>query len=162
MKRFLPFLTALALSFVLASGAVAQDLSATINGAQEVPVVFTPATGIGCFFYDTSTNMLSFDISYSGLIGTETAAHFHGPANPGVNAGVTFALPGGQPKNGSVGPLSAQQESDLLNGLWYVNIHTNLYPGGEIRGQVLTGACEPVSTEAKTWGTLKTMFSAPL
>jgi hypothetical protein len=32
--------------------------------------------------------------------------------------------------------LTDPQESDLLNGLWYANVHTQAHGGGEIRGQV--------------------------
>ena len=51
----------------------------------------------------------------------------------------------GSPKNDCVGPLSDDQEDDLKDGLFYINIHTSKivdliqvgFPGGEIRGQVL-------------------------
>jgi hypothetical protein len=45
---------------------------------------------------------------------------------------------------GAGGFTIAQQLQQLCDGLWYVNIHTPLHPGGEIRGQIdpgtLTGA----------------------
>ncbi len=59
--------------------------------------------------------------------------HFHGPALPNQNAGV-------QVGTGVAGPpvignaiLNDSQEADLLAGLWYLNLHTNTDPGGEIR-----------------------------
>src|SRR5439155_25938857 len=33
--------------------------------------------------------------------------------------------------------VSAAQAADILNGLWYVNVHTVNNPGGEIRAQVV-------------------------
>jgi glucose/arabinose dehydrogenase len=73
---------------------------------------------------------------FSGLEGSETAAHFHGPAPQCENAGVQITVPLGSPKVGSA-TLTAQQMADLLAGLWYLNVHTDLHPGGEIRGQVM-------------------------
>ena len=152
-------ISALAMSMLMVAGvATAQDFSGPIDGFQEVPPVTTPATGFGCYSYDPNTLMLSYDISFGGLLGPETAAHFHGPAPPGLNAGVIFPLPPGSPKIGMVGPLTAIQLADLSNGLWYVNIHTTLFPGGEIRGQLLGGECDPVSVEASSWGRVKALY----
>ena len=91
--------------------------------------------GIGVYNIDTVANTLAFDIRF-GLLGSgENAAHFHGPAPPGVNAGVIFALPLGSPKTG-VWNYPELHEANILGGLIYVNIHTvNGFPGGEIRGQ---------------------------
>jgi len=38
-----------------------------------------------------------------------------------------------------VGPAYsiANQISDLEGGLWYINIHSSVFPNGEIRGQIL-------------------------
>ncbi len=41
---------------------------------------------------------------------------------------------------------SAAQVADLLAGLWYLNLHTNAFPGGEIRGQVLARSVPEPST----------------
>ncbi len=106
-----------------------------IDGLQEAPPNSSPATGIGSVTLSPD-GFLDFNIVFDGLVGAQIAAHFHGPATPGQNAGVQFTLPLGSPIIGSVGPLDAQQQSDLLDGLWYVNIHSTIFPGGEIRGQV--------------------------
>jgi len=132
----------------------AQNYTATLDGLQEVPANASPATGSAVLSLD-GAKMLHFSIAYGGLLGTETAAHFHGPANPGANAGVQIGLPAGQPKNGSVGPLTAIQEADLNAGLWYINIHTTVFGGGEIRGQVIQ---EAVPVENTTWGRIKTLL----
>jgi hypothetical protein len=131
----------------------AQNFAAVLSGDQEVPPVQTPASGMATLELDQNS-MLSFEITYQGLVGTETAAHIHGPAPQGVNAGVQFPLPAGNPKIGSVGPLSAQQEADLLAGLYYINIHTSEFPGGEIRGQIE----QAVPVEDRTWGAIKSLF----
>lgn len=107
-----------------------------IDGLQQVPPNNSPGMGIGHVTLQLD-GMLDFNIVFGGLLANEIAAHFHGPAMFGQNAGVQFGLPPGSPKIGSVGPLNAQQQSDLLAGLWYVNIHSAMFPGGEIRGQVV-------------------------
>ena len=80
--------------------------------------------------------MLTWKLSYSGLTGPATAAHFHGPAVAGSNAGVVipFASPA-SPIEGQA-TLTAAQAADLLAGKWYANVHTAANKGGEIRGQV--------------------------
>ena len=88
--------------------------------------------------YDSSTNMLSWNISFSNLSGSVLAAHFHGPAGVGNDAGVQVSISDlTSPSIGSAS-ISEGQETDLLNGLYYVNYHTAACGGGEIRGQLLT------------------------
>ena len=94
-------------------------------------------TGSASITLDTNTNLLSWNISWSGLSGQPSLMHFHGPALPNQNAGV-------QVGTGVVGPpvignavLAAGQANDLLAGLWYLNLHTTAFGGGEIRGQVV-------------------------
>ncbi|MDX2131883.1 MAG: CHRD domain-containing protein [Planctomycetota bacterium] len=110
---------------------------ADLDGGQEVPANATPGTGFGLFNINPVTNELSYYISFAGLTGPDIAAHFHGFATHGVNAGVVHNLPLGSPKVG-VWNFTEAQEQGILDGLSYVNIHTNAFPGGEIRGQVVT------------------------
>lgn len=94
-------------------------------------------TGTAMVTLDTATNLLSWDISWSGVSGTETAMHFHGPALPNQNAGVQVDVGVvGLPVVGNT-IISAAQATDLQNDLWYLNLHTTAFPGGEIRGQVV-------------------------
>jgi hypothetical protein len=86
--------------------------------------------------------MLVFTVSFSGLEANTTAAHFHGPALPDSAAGVAIGwtdFPTGVTSGTFTDTvtLNAQQQTDLLNGLWYANIHTSAHPGGEIRGQLI-------------------------
>jgi hypothetical protein len=138
-------LLALGLIAPQAGHAATIPLSAVIDCAQANAGAGTCAgggTGTGSMTgsIDTVTNQLSWNISWSGLSGTETVMHFHGPALPSQNAGVQLdfgAISGtSSPSNGSAA-ISDPQESDLLAGLWYINIHTTTFPGGEIRGQVV-------------------------
>lgn len=112
-------------------------LSTRLGGGNEVPP--TPSTGSGTVdaLFDKNTNLLRWRVSYSDLSGPALAAHFHGPALIGANAGVAVPWPGplASPMEGSV-VLSPSQADELLAGLWYANIHTARYPGGEVRGQM--------------------------
>ena len=122
-------------------GAAVIPLEATINGAQANAGAGTGSTGTGfaTMTLDDSSNLFSWDISWSGLLGNETVMHFHGAAPAGVNAGVQVnfgAISGtSSPSIGST-TITGAQATDLLAGLWYINIHTDRDPGGEIRGQV--------------------------
>ena len=87
--------------------------------------------------YDPASKRLSWKVTYSGLSGLPTAAHFHGPAEAGKNAGlaVTILNAVSNPAEGSA-TLNDAQAADLVAGKYYIDIHTATYPGGEIRGQV--------------------------
>ncbi len=158
MRTTLLVPTVVACALLFAGISAAQNFNALIDGLQEVPPVTSPGTGIGCFTLNPD-NTLSFNITFGGLLGVETAAHIHGPAPIGVNAGVIFPLPLGSPKIGVVGPLTAAQVADLAGGLHYVNIHSTLFPGGEIRGQILTGAGPPLSVDESSWGRIKATYA---
>ena len=112
------------------------------SGSQEVPPNASPAQGIIVGTYDVSTNMLTYALAFRGLTSGTTASHFHGPAPMGVSAGVLIPKPdfpvgvmSGQYYNTHT--LTEMQEGQLLAGLWYSNIHTSTYPGGELRAQIM-------------------------
>ncbi|AWL95005.1 MULTISPECIES: CHRD domain-containing protein [Bradyrhizobium] len=131
-------IAALALGAVaFAAPASAEKLKATLDGKSEVPATTSSATGTADLDYDAASKKLSWTVTYSGLSGPATAAHFHGPAEAGKNAGVALAIPNAtaSPVKGEA-TLTDAQAADLLGGKLYVNIHTAANPGGEIRGQV--------------------------
>jgi len=114
---------------------------ADLKSSSEVPPNATTGTGTVTATFDPATKMLTWNGTYSGLSGDPTAAHFHGPAEVGKNAGVaifisTKGTPFTSPFSGSA-TLTDAQASDLMAGLWYTNIHTAANPGGEVRGQVM-------------------------
>jgi hypothetical protein len=136
MKRFLSTVV-VAVAMAALANAAQYNWIFPMEGLQEVPPNASPAIGGGDVSYDSDTNFLQWSISYSGLTGSLGAGHFHGPATYGVNAGVQVPLTIGlSPIVGSTN-LTEVQEGQLLSGLWYVNLHTSTFPGGEIRGQVV-------------------------
>lgn len=138
MKRvFSVVCAALLLGGTSLANAATFDLFANIDGAQAGTT--STATGFASMTYDDTSGLFNWNISWTPLEGNITVAHFHGPAGPGVGAGVqlNFAAISGltSPSIGSA-TIDAGQGADLLAGLWYINIHSDFAPGGEIRGQV--------------------------
>lgn len=123
-----------------------------LTGAQETPA--NPSTALGTMdvSYSKETRMLTYSVTWSGLTGPVASMHIHGLAPSGYAAGVVQNIitasngiftPNATtfPATGKVsGTLLADgvvvKELDLLNGMYYMNIHTATYPGGEIRGQI--------------------------
>jgi hypothetical protein len=137
MLKTKTMLAALAVGILFAGPAFAEKMKATLDGKSENPPNTSAGKGTADIDYDAATKKLSWKVTYSGLSGPATAAHFHGPAEVGKNAGVAVAIPnaGTSPVEGSA-TLTDAQAADLMAGKYYVNIHTAANPGGEIRGQV--------------------------
>lgn len=85
--------------------------------------------------YDDVTNQLNYQVTWANLTAPTTVAHFHLGA-PGTSGGVTLGFTPVSPSIGTA-TLSEAQESSLLAGNWYANVHTQNFLGGEIRGQVI-------------------------
>src|SRR5262249_47002274 len=137
MTRFMFATLAFAVSVAFAGPSFAEKFKATLDGKTEVPPNTSAGTGTAEIDYDAATKKVSWKVTYSGLTGPATAAHFHGPAEAGKNASVAVAMPnaGSSPIEGSA-TLTDAQAADLQDGKYYVNVHTQANPGGEIRGQV--------------------------
>jgi hypothetical protein len=139
MSSLASMLTGFAIAASLATPALAETVAfkADLKGSEEVPPTTTQGTGNLTASYDTTGKKLAWKGTVQGLTGSPTAAHFHGPAEPGKNASVLVPAPG--VKMGSFegsATLTDAQATALLAGQTYFNVHTPANPGGEVRGQV--------------------------
>jgi hypothetical protein len=114
------------------------QFQASLDGAHEVPPTKSSGTGKMQGTLNRADKTLDYTVTYRDLSGPAVAAHFHGPADPGANAGIVVPLqaPLTSPIKGKA-TLTDQQMDELLANKLYVNIHTQQNPGGEIRGQVV-------------------------
>ena len=135
----LALLAASAMTFAAISGASAEmiSLGGALSGKNDIPPNDTTGSGMAEATYDTETKTLSWKVTYEGLTGPAMAAHIHGPAPSGGNAGVMIGFESANsPIEGSAVLDDAKAEA-VLAGHTYVNIHTQAYPGGEIRGALV-------------------------
>ncbi len=154
MKIYAISLVAVMLFGIVASGipnahATVFNCASSMDGAQANAGVGTGSAGTGSAtvtFNDVS-GVFSWNIMWSGLGSPETLMHFHGPALPNQNAGVQVGTGvAGPPVVGNT-VIAAGQAADLLSDLWYLNLHTEAFPAGEIRGQVLCDTPSAVGGE---------------
>jgi hypothetical protein len=133
-------LTALACAAVLAVASPAMaanvNLKADLKATSEVPPTDSKGSGSVTATFDTASKKLSWKGTVSGLTGPATAAHFHA-GEAGKNGGVVVPIAGADKGSfeGSA-TLTDAQAAELMDGKWYVNVHTAANKGGEIRGQV--------------------------
>ena len=175
---------AITLALTLAAAAAAGPANATmylfettLAGTNEFPPNASPGTGFATLLWDDFAHTATYDITFSGLIGTTTASHTHSrtPGQPGPNFTVATTTPSytGFPLGVTSGTYHhvfltnlatsynaayvtafggvPQAEAALLAGLnegtAYLNIHSSFAPGGEIRGNWVGG----VVPEPATW-----------
>jgi hypothetical protein len=145
-----------------------------LAGASEVPPNGSSGTGLATVSYNPVTGRMSVDVTFDGLIGTIVGAHIHCcTSGPGVNAAIATTtpsfpgFPGGVSSGAyltsfdmsspgsynaaflaSHGNSTAAALAALLDGMGrggaYFNIHTVVFPGGEIRADLFE---QPVFTD---------------
>ena len=143
------------------AGADSGNFRASLNGYEENPDISTVAHGSFVARLSNDGDSIHYELSYSGLEGTVSAAHVHF-GKPAVNGGVSFFLCNGPttpacPQAGTVegdieaadviGPTGQGIEAGNLAeivaamkaGHAYANVHSSKWPGGEIRGQIGPG-----------------------
>jgi CHRD domain/PEP-CTERM motif len=142
----------LAALLVFSSGPVhaTQIFFAHLDGPSERPLpVATPATGFVTVELNDAQNALRFNLNFTPLLAAQTASHIHGLGGPNDVAPVRIippTLPLGHLVNFDIAipdPLPNQPAlsraafvQGLHDGQTYFNVHSELHPGGEIRGQL--------------------------
>jgi hypothetical protein len=115
--------------------------SASLLGANEVG---NPgdANGFGSALIsiDHDTNTVNYSLTFANL-STVTAAHIHaGPAGVNGPVKVNFTFPSGTAGAGAFSGSVVDADAEFITALtasnFYVNIHTNEFPGGALRGQL--------------------------
>jgi hypothetical protein len=109
---------------------------ATLSGASETPANASAGMGNATLTYNPNTMTFTVMVTYSGV--TATAAHIHNGAL-GVSGSVVFPLNTTitSPISYTSIALTTSQQADLYANLYYVNIHSAAFAGGEIRGQLI-------------------------
>jgi hypothetical protein len=156
-------------SAVTPSTSFGQQFPATLTGGQQSTPVSTSATGTGVVVLNSAGDQITVSLNYSGLSSAASAGHIHGPAAIGADAGVLFDFSGSV--SGTSGSVSGQtfainstHRGQLEAGLFYFNIHTGNFGGGEIRGQIgvtVPGAPTSVSGTRGN-GQVSVAFGAPV
>jgi hypothetical protein len=158
--RLVVFATMLSLAGVTYAAPI--TFTGLLSGANENPATGSPGTGSTTVIFDPVTDLLTVDVIFSGLEAGTTASHIHCCIPPNGNAIVATTVPTfpGFPlgvtsgtyldtldltlassfnpafitaNGGTVVLAEAALAAGLESGMAYLNIHTTMFPGGEIR-----------------------------
>ena len=141
------------------AAATAQSFVATLVGSQEVGPTGSPATGNGTVALNAAETQITVNANFVNLVAPSIAGHIHAnvapaPAPPGTNAPVRFDFGTGWTgaPNGAIGPqmfaVTPARGAPAPQGQMYFNIHSTVFAGGEIRGQIVTSASYPATAGA--------------
>ena len=108
------------------------------------------ASGVGSFVFDEGAGELTYEISVEGLGTPEIGAHIHAP-----EGSILLQLPHGPTKNGVLANIGPAQAFQLRFGLLFVLIHSEEFPCGDVRGDIVAGM---VPVESPSVGELKRRF----
>lgn len=150
LSRLFSALAAVLFIAVLTVSASAGSITftAVLSGANETTPNSSTATGTATVTIDDITGAGTISLGFTGLSTPLTGAHIHCCAAQGANAPVivgfdAFLTLTPNRMSGSIAnyafTLTAAQVTAMTNGLTYVNVHTNQFGGGEIRGQLVAG-----------------------
>ena len=162
-RSFLLFLPLLfgALSVIPSANAISFDT--TLSSLNEVPPAI-PSTGSGFATVDLTGNLLTVNVTFTGLAAPLLAGHIHCCSAPGTNIGVAVGFSGlpavtsgtfmqtfdltdmlvystgflNDFGGGTAAGAQAALIAGMSGGLAYVNLHNSVFPRGEIRGQLAT------------------------
>ena len=137
----LSLLAGVLLSSLGAADTVAQVHFGTFNldANQEVPANASPGTGTVTLTLDVGAGTIQADGTYQNLLGNASTSHLHA-APAGSNGAVMVPLNASGGTSGTIfagGAVNASQIATILAGNSYANVHSSMFPGGEIRGQAI-------------------------
>ncbi len=112
-----------------------KSFGGTLDSGQETAKPNSTAKGVVLVELNQDETAANVSLNFSGLSSAQTAAHIHGPAARGVDAPILFTLPNGNFNSFQI-LLNSQNVADLKAGKFYVNVHSNNFSAGEIRGQL--------------------------
>ena len=157
MRRVLSLVGAAALVMVAgiaSADAQTMNFTAHLSGANEIPGLVSGSGGTATISLNTVTQAVTYRVDVYNLPSGTTAAHFH-VGGPGVSGPVVVNFPvtpnvsndfaiSGTATAADLVPRTAQgigSWDDFIQALTlgqvYVNVHSSVNPGGEVRGQVL-------------------------
>src|SRR5262245_17741103 len=159
---------------LLTAAATAQVtyFTAYLDPSSEVPPAASTGHGWGIARFDASTSTVTLFSWHTGLTSASIAAHMHQGA-AGVNGPVIVGQSALTADTwvGS-GPLTPAQVTALQSEGMYLNVHTGVFGGGEVRGQLikarstrftgaLTGTQEVPPTGSAATGTAVAFLHEP-
>jgi CHRD domain-containing protein/PEP-CTERM motif-containing protein len=140
MKRILVVSFVLAALGAAPAGATIFTIPVSLDGPQAGTA--SPGTGSATLTLDDVALTLNVVMTYSGLLSPTNNAHIHCCSPPGVSSGVIipfvppFVTGATSGSFSNLFNLTATQVTQVESGGAYINIHTDLFPAGEIRGQI--------------------------
>ena len=143
---------AVALLLLTPASAAIVTFNVMLTGAQETPPTGSPATGQATLTLEDTLDVLLVQLTYSGLVSPATNSHIHCCAPPTAAAPVVIPfIPAGFVTGSTSGTftgiflLTPTQVGFIESGQAYVNIHSDTFPGGEIRGNIAAVVPEPAT-----------------
>jgi hypothetical protein len=144
MKRL--FLVSTALSLVSTAAPAGEVFVAQLAAFRTT----TTATGVATLTLRDDLSAIDYVVTYADLTSPEIAAHVHRAGGE-----IAFDLGVGNPKVGTWADPTADDIAQLRNEEMYVNVHSEVYPLGEIRGTLLR---QPVPVAGVTWSAIKARY----
>lgn len=138
------------LAIFLPASVFAETFTAYLTSAQEVPANASTARGFARIFLNETAGTITYTITFSGLSSNQSASHVHAAAGGtiGVNSPVIIDTGNTGATSGTLtgsSPITVQQIAMLRVHSAYINVHSENFPGGEIRGQL--GISRPVDND---------------
>jgi hypothetical protein len=114
------------------------SFKASLSGGYETPPNFSNASGNATLIYNKDTRIFNIVVNFAGMTAT-SASIYKGALDVVGDVVFTFTPPIKSPISYTSSPLDVTQQFDLYAGNYYVNILSDAFPSGEIRGQIIMG-----------------------